>query len=297
MPSESVDMVLTSPPYWALRDYQTEPMIWGGNDLCSHHFRPERHATSGFCVICNAWRGELGLEPTFQLYLSHLCQIFDEVFRVLKKTGTCWVNLGDTYSQSGGGRGCGDSKHSTFPLGKKRYGGHKCADLPRKCLCLIPSRFAIEMTQSGWCLRNTIIWHKPNSMPSPVKDRFTVDFESLFFFTKNRSYDFRPQFEPSQHLKTAPKRGDGKKGRNKRCVWSINTKPDKQAHFAAFPPELCITPIKAGCPKNGIVLDPFFGTGTTGLVALKLGRKFIGIELNPKSIQIAKKRLEMRKGI
>ena len=187
--------------------------------------------------------------------------------------------------------------------------------LPFKTLILIPFRFAIEMVNRGWICRNVIIWYKPNVMPSSAKDRFTVDWEYLFFFTKSGKYWFEQQFEPSvvdydNRVKTAANKSkyfenkwDKKslaqkplsyftENRNKRCVWRITTKPYKEAHFATYPEALCEIPIKAGCPKDGIVLDMFFGAGTTGLVALKQNKKFIGIELNPKYIEIANKRLK-----
>ena len=156
-----------------------------------------------------------------------------------------------------------------------------------------------------------IIWHKPNCMPSSIKDRFTVDFEKLFFFTKSKKYHFEQQFEPHKtpvgkcRDKNVEKYKDypgqfssgsrtfyGKNGRNKRCVWTIPQKPFKEAHFAVYPPELIETPNKAGCPKNGIILDPFIGSGTTGLVALQNNRNFIGIELNPEYIKMAEKRIQ-----
>lgn len=283
-PDECVDMVITSPPYWALRDYGAE--------------------------------GQLGLESTFQEYINKLCDIFDEVKRVLKKSGSCWVNLGDAYSGSG-----------------KGVGGIKS-----KSLLQIPSRFAIEMCNRGWILRNEIIWHKPNAMPSSVNDRFTVDYEKLFFFVKSKKYYFKQQKEQmkTNHIcwKSIRKHSrmvslnitkQGSKGvlgqensglrkqdqigradytgfnkrylppkdlmRNKRSVWSINTKPFKEKHFATYPEELIITPIKACCPENGIVLDPFMGSGTTAVVARSLGLKYVGIELNPDYIKIAEKRL------
>jgi DNA modification methylase len=268
-PDESVDMVITSPPYWALRDYGAE--------------------------------GQLGLETTFQEYINKLCDIFDEVKRVLKKSGSCWVNLGDAYSGSG-----------------KGVGGIKS-----KSLLQIPSRFAIGMCNRGWILRNEIIWHKPNAMPQSVRDRFTVDYEKLFFFVKSKKYYFEQQKEPMITTDTNPPRGSkgvlGQENsglrkqdqigradytgfnkrylppkdlmRNKRSVWSINTKPFKEKHFATYPEELIITPIKACCPENGIVLDPFMGSGTTAVVARSLGLKYVGIELNPDYIKIADKRL------
>jgi DNA modification methylase len=273
-PNECVDMVITSPPYWALRDYGAE--------------------------------GQLGLESTFQEYINKLCDIFDEVKRVLKKSGSCWVTLGDAYSGSG-----------------KGVGGIKERTLPSKSLLQIPSRFAIEMCNRGWILRNEIIWHKPNAMPSSVNDRFTVDYEKLFFFVKSKKYYFEQQKEPMITTDTNPPRGSkgvlGQENsglrkqdqigradytgfnkrylppkdlmRNKRSVWSINTKPFKEAHFATYPEELIITPIKACCPENGIVLDPFMGSGTTAVVARGLGLKYVGIELNPDYIKIADKRL------
>lgn len=268
-PDECVDMVITSPPYWALRDYGAE--------------------------------GQLGLETTFQEYINKLCDIFDEVKRVLKKSGSCWVNLGDAYSGSG-----------------KGVGGIKS-----KSLLQIPSRFAIGMCNRGWILRNEIIWHKPNAMPQSVRDRFTVDYEKLFFFVKSKKYYFEQQKEPMITTDTNPPRGSkgvlGQENsglrkqdqigradytgfnkrylppkdlmRNKRSVWSINTKPFKEKHFATYPEELIITPIKACCPENGIVLDPFMGSGTTAVVARSLGLKYVGIELNPDYIKIADKRL------
>lgn len=365
LPNESIDCVMTSPPYWALRDYGVE--------------------------------GQLGLEPTFEQYINELCDIFDEVKRVLKKSGTCWVNLGDTYSGSSSysdkGRQGFEGKTANMkeyldPKLPARKRGREQVDMSNikdKCLCMIPERFAIEMCNRGWILRNKIIWHKPNCMPSSVKDRFTVDFEELFFFTKNKKYYFEQQLEPTitkdkiirdrdtTKLNNTP--GRTRMGgldrndydfKNKRAVWKITPRPFKEAHFAVYPEELCETPIKAGCPEfvcikcgcpkfpiyiaskeyeellksqrkteaytskrrgesmkvgnafgvkkvssspdykisfeptckcnasftEGIVLDPFFGAGTTGLVALKQNKKFIGIELNPEYIEIAKNRLK-----
>ncbi|MBC8236088.1 site-specific DNA-methyltransferase [bacterium] len=328
IPSQVIDMVVTSPPYWSLRDYGV--------------------------------KGQIGLEPAFGQYLDKLCRVFDEVKRVLKPAGSCWVNLGDTYSQSGG-----TGKHRTGRVGMNKSGGHRAKNLPPKCLCLIPSRFALEMCRRGWVLRNELIWWKPNCLPSSAKDRFTVDFEKLFFFTQGRKYYFQQQFEPHltkerrpnglrrqriYHSKSkfnhhpqayssprARTKGKGYKGehhfyhrlgRNKRTVWAINTKPFPDNHFAVFPEELVETPIKAGCPQfvctmcgiaaekvdankvtadnrsgdgkcncnsgfeAGIVLDPFMGAGTTALAAVKLGRRFIGIELKKEYIQIANNRIK-----
>lgn len=288
--SESIDMVITSPPYYSLRDYGV--------------------------------KGQIGLEPTFNEYINNLCNIFDEVKRVLKPKGSCWVNLGDSY----GGTGTGQEK-SMESKNKQTAGQYELAKVAReakakatkglfdKCLLQIPSRFAIEMTNRGWILRNEIIWHKPNCMPSSVKDRFTVDFEKLFFFTKSKKYYFEQQKEPikqesikrynagfndTKKRKSLRETGSANHeltkvppydGRNKRTVWEIRTKPLKEEHFAAFPEELVETPILATCPLNGIVLDIFMGSGTTGIVAKKLGINFIGIELNPKYVVMAEKRI------
>jgi site-specific DNA-methyltransferase (adenine-specific) len=273
---ESVDCVVTSPPYWALRDYGVE--------------------------------GQLGLEPTFQEYINKLCDIFDEVKRVLKKEGTCWVNMGDTYGGTGSGQK-DTGKHGYTPEAMATTKNKPQSKLQGKSLIQIPSRFAIEMTNRGWILRNEIIWHKPNCMPSSAKDRFTVDFEKVFFFVKNKKYWFEQQLEKLIYKPHKPnnKKADlsrldlledriwgNPQGRNKRCVWKVTTKPFKEAHFATYPEALIEPMIKAGCPENGVVLDPFFGAGTTAVVAQKLNRKWLGIELNPEYIEIAKKRLKQK---
>jgi DNA modification methylase len=277
LPDESVDCVITSPPYWALRDYGCE--------------------------------GQLGLEPTFQEYIDKLCNIFDEAKRVLKKEGTCWVNIGDTYMNNSSYSVAG---RQGFNNDKSGMIYKKDKDVLEKSLCQIPSRFAIEMTNRGWILRNEIIWHKPNCMPSSVEDRFTVDFEKVFFFVKSKKYYFEQilepyESEPSESDRNRNKAGEKyngtglfsegerdyycKGGRNKRTVWSITTKGFSEAHFATYPEALVEPMIKSGCPLGGIVLDPFSGSGTTGRVAIDNGREYIGIELNPEYIKIQEKRL------
>ncbi len=282
MNSESVDMVMTSPPYWGLRDY--------GED------------------------GQLGLEPTYQEYIDKLIAIFDEVKRVLKDSGSCWVNLGDTYSnnssvQEKGRQGFGNDK----------IGNRNNKQLQEKSLIGIPERFAIAMTDAGWIRRNTIIWHKPNCMPSSASDRFTVDFEYLYFFTKAPQYYFEQQFEPYENGADMIYREQLRKGksynlgyegykdqkgiyenlrfnnnsRNKRCVWQLTTAPNPEAHFATYPEKLCETPIKAGCPKGGVVMDIFAGSFTTLKVARELGCKGIGIELNEDYIKMGIKRMKL----
>lgn len=297
--SESVNCCMTSPPYWALRDYGVQ--------------------------------GQLGLEPTFNEYITRLCDIFDEVKRVLRTDGTLWVNIGDTYYGNPAGNTSGKSATGRMKLGyadqETRIAGTQNRAkglIIEKSLCNIPARFSIEMQNRGWILRNIIIWHKPNCMPSSIKDRFTVDFEYLYFFVKSKRYYFDQQYEPyskstindsrfnpgskehrsynwkadkvdETNLSIKVQRGGFKQGsaegRNKRCVWTVKLKPFKEAHFATYPESLCETPIKAGCPVGGVVLDPFFGAGTTGLVALKQNKKFIGIELNPEYVKIAEARI------
>lgn len=216
-PDESFNCSISSPPFWALRDYGISPSVWDGDKDCEHKWRKtvvKKGITGGkdnpfaeklkikgienyqetpdslsqFCSLCGAWRGCLGLEPTFELYIKHLCDIYDEVWRVLRKDGTCFVNLGDTYNNNpsnqqgkgiyGSGVGLREGARS---LGRQ----NRLQKLPTKSLCLIPQRFAIEMVNRNWILRNVIIWHKPNPMPSSATDRFTVDYEFVFFFTKS----------------------------------------------------------------------------------------------------------------
>ncbi len=256
LPGSSVQMAITSPPYWNLRDYHIA--------------------------------GQLGLERSYEEYLTRLCTVFDEVKRVLRPDGTCWVNLADSYS---GGGGTQKSPKVRYPkaqrLGELNPAVPRCG-IPRKSLCLIPFRFAAQMLRRGWLLRNVVIWHKPNVVPESVKDRFTLDFEYLFFFAKSPRYYFQQQFEPSTQplaRRARPTR------RNKRCVWAIPTKGFPGNHFAAYPEALLETPIAAGCPAGGVVLDPFLGSGTTAVVAEKLGRRWLGIELNPAYCDMAARRV------
>ncbi len=344
LPSESVNCVITSPPYWGLRDYGLEPVVWDGDSECEHewvdHVRKPQggrgskcanvgankndvanlrdHDTiTSFCSICGAWRGSLGLEPSFELYIEHLIQIFNEIKRVLRKDGTCWVNLGDSYSGSGkaGKNPDYQAKHTEFgkpSTHKSRFGmpTTNCS-MPAKSLCQIPSRFAIAMTDAGWILRNELIWYKRNCMPSSAKDRFTVDFEKIFFFTKSKKYWFEQQREGDNHYKTIAKVGQKRFGgntspgadtiredrvietfgRNKRCVWDITTKPFKGAHFAVFPRTLVEPMLSAGCPVGGWVVDPFAGVSTVGVVAEEQGKTFTGIEPNPDYCVMGEKRL------
>lgn len=282
MDSESINCIVTSPPYWGLRNYN--------NDL------------------------QLGMESTFEEYILKLCNIFDEIKRVLKNDGTCFVNLGDTYSGTGNKKDWKDPKYKDGRNGQVIAVNNKTS-VQNKSLCCIPDRFKIEMVTRGWICRNELIWHKKNAMPSSAKDRFTVDYEKVFFFVKSKKYYFDTQYEELQgnHKDRLRQKRTGNKTqkyssinnsthsggvgysengmRVKRCVWAINTKPLKDAHFASYPTELIEPMIKAGCPIGGVVLDPFIGSGTTALVSTSQNKKCIGIELNPEYIEIAKKRL------
>lgn len=351
LPDESIDCVVTSPPYWGLRDYgASTAAVWGGDPGCSHEFdipivRKRNNGTasavvgsnrqgvgsyvnhSSVCTRCGAWRGQLGMESNFNDYIDHLLEIFDEVRRVLTPGGTCWVNLGDGYGGSLPGVSyAAKSKGKTSILrgGVEHYAarGHQRGRWD-KCLLGIPERFMLGMLERGWTLRNKIVWHKPNRTPSSVKDRFTNGWEYLFFFAKSKHYSFdldavrephkrgTPQAERNyQRMMAGRARFGGKhalhgkkpafssghpKGKNPGDCWDIHTKPFRGAHFAVFPEKLIERPIKAGCPPGGVVLDLFMGSGTTAIVAKRLGRRFIGFELNPEYVAMANQRLKESK--
>ena len=270
-------------------------------------------------------KGQIGLEKTLNEYLDKILAITAECKRVLKKTGTMWWNHGDSY---GTGSGAGErnglqrTNRGTQNFEKWKKDGKSKVQGYEKCLLFQNYRLAIRMIdEQQWIARNVIIWHKPNAMPSSVKDRFSVDYEPVFFFTKSKKYFFEPQYEPFESNdydrarmakarevhggKWAEQSGGaiktqrafvagGKLGRNKRCVWRINTNAFSGTHFATFPAALIETPIRAGCPHDGIVLDIFMGSGTTAVVARSLGRKYIGIELNKSYIKLANDRLRQR---
>ena len=285
-PDGSVDCVVTSPPYWGLRDYGVGE--------------------------------QLGLEETPEEFVSNLVKVFSEVKRVLKSSGTVWLNLGDSYSQSGDlGIGGSDKQRSNNGSNLvKRYNNSK---LKPKNLVGIPWRVAFALQADGWYLRQDIIWHKPNPMPESVQDRCTKSHEYIFLLTKSPKYFYDPDAikeksvdkesysgrrkrvlnnkyqQTTGHLNTTGvPEGKTYEMRNKRSVWTITTKPYKEAHFATYPIELPTYCIKAGCPEGGIVLDPFFGSGTTGLAAQEQSRRWVGIELNPEYIEIAKRRLSQQ---
>lgn len=379
IPGESIQCLITSPPFWGLRDYQLEPVVWDGDPECQHLWdRSQRHphvsntrisgdhprncscascagtfkkslGAGQFCQLCGAWLGSLGLEPTPELYIDHLVQIFREVWRVLRKDGTLWVNIGDSYfGGNSTGRQPKDSKgveasrqtkntvkhcqhcgieFTGYPM--QRFCSDSCGGVdntPRevkfglkpKDLVLIPFRLALALQADGWWIRSDIIWHKPNVMPSSVKDRPTTDFEHVFLCSKSKRYYYdqdairEPYTEPMDRWggeklvakgKSDWDEGTGQssyrdrdmrpnpKGRNKRTVWTVNTQPFPQAHFAVFPEKLIEPMILAGSKPGDIVLDPFMGAGTTGVVAKKLDRRWIGIDASPEYCQMADKRI------
>ena len=282
----SVQTVITSPPYWGLRDY--------GND------------------------GQLGLESTPQEFVKNLCQVFDEVWRVMKDDGTLWLNLGDSYAGSGKGpAGNLGAKHNERHL-EHKHSAIVPDGLKPKDLVGIPWRVAFALQERGWYLRQDIIWAKPNVMPESVRDRCTKSHEYLFLLTKQPRYyyDHIAIKEPVaavslQRAKSGwktdrPSAKLGKEGidveemgirfvnpegRNKRDVWFIPTGSFKGAHFAVMPEKLVEPCILAGSKEGDTVLDPFTGSGTVAVVALRHQRNFVGIELSPEYAQIAEKRI------
>lgn len=341
-PDNSVDCCVTSSPYYQMRDYKIEPQIFGGDKSCNHEWSNEFitkqpygtergfEINSYLCTKCNAWKGQLGLEPTPELFVNHIVKIFTEVKRVLKADGTLWYNIGDCY-YGGGWKG---SKFQTNSKQGTNLGTDCCEvlkkDLPHeylktKDLVGIPWRIAFALQKNGWYLRSDIIWSKGSPMPESVTDRPTKSHEYIFLMSKSKKYYYdyksimeecidkesftgkrprKPHNISNYDLKNYKFAGsiqeDGmlKSGqiyekKNKRDVWFINTKPCKEAHFAVMPEELVENCILAGCPKGGIILDPFMGSGTVACVAKKYGRNYVGIELNPEYIEIANKRLSL----
>lgn len=275
------------------------------------------------CPICGAIREDhqIGLESSPQEFIDKLVSVFREVKRVLRDDGTLWVNIGDSYAGSGKGRN-GDGTASVDPNSKQATslgtinGNLKksnAGDAKAKDLIGIPWMLAFALRNDGWYLRQDIIWHKPNPMPESIKDRCTKSHEYIFLLSKMPNYYF--DYESIQEIAVTGEtvrdknaegyqadyaKGDrfskgehvyGKNGkRNKRDVWDVCVRPNHDAHFATFPEELIRPCILAGSRKGGIVLDPFFGSGTTGRVARQYGRNYIGIELNPEYVEIANRR-------
>lgn len=296
-PDKSIDCCVTSPPYYGLRDYGVS--------------------------------GQLGQERTPEAYIKNLVSVFREVRRVLRDDGTLWVNIGDSYA-GGSGRWGGmknlsylqstaPGSHSQIPHTKL----WKHPSIKAKDLIGIPWMLAFALRTDGYYLRQEIIWQKPNCQPESIKDRCTKSHEYIFMFSKRPKYYYNIDAirEPHTTLDDLERRvrngkaewktvkaaaggpyamnGTGKdrrknyhpSGRNKRSVWTVSLTKTKEAHFATYPEKLIEPCILAGCPAGGVVLDPFIGSGTTAAVALKEGRQYVGIELNPEYIGITEKRI------
>ena len=223
---------------------------------------------------------QIGAEPDLTAYVKSLVDVFREVRRVLTPDGTFWLNIGNTYSS--GGRKWRDVDDKNKGRGMS-YRPPTPEGLKKKDLIGVAWLLALECQRDGWYLRNDIIWYKPNCQPESVKDRLTVAHEYLFLFSKSERYYF-----DQDAIRQQTTNGDGLK--NRRTVWSINTEPCPEAHFAVFPRALVRPCIMAGSRPDDVILDPFYGAGTTGIVAKELGRRCIGIELNREYIDIAQKR-------
>jgi len=304
-PDDCIQTVVTSPPYWGLRDYGVDE--------------------------------QLGLEKTPEIYVEKMLQIFNEIKRILRTDGTLWLNLGDTYASGGnGGGGCYmDQREKAWSASynhrlKKKGWRPPPAGLKHKDLVGIPWRVAFALQGAGWYLRQDIIWAKTNCMPEAVRDRCTKSHKYIFLMTKKPKYycdmdsikerasEFtKPRGKGVNKKSVTPTYWDTEKGghgkykrnfikqnksfsgaikgivpfRNKRSVWKIPTAQCKETHFATFPQDLVKPCVLAGCPKDGIVLDPFSGSGTTAIVAKLLGRHFIGIDISAEYCEIARKRL------
>jgi len=248
---QSVQCVVTSPPYWGLRDYNID--------------------------------GQIGLEETLAQFINRLVEVFSRVRRVLKDDGILWLNIGDGYTSGNRAYRATDKKNPARAM-TVRPGTPE--GLKPKDLMGIPWKLAFALQQDGWYLRMDIIWNKPNATPESVKDRPTRAHEYLFMLTKSEKYFYDAMREPT---------ADGR-SRNRRSVWNVNTKSTPYAHFATFPTELIEPCILSSSRPGDFVLDPFFGSGTVGVVSKEQGREFVGIELNPEYVGIATKRLGLTGG-
>lgn len=244
LPENSVQCVVTSPPYWGLRDYNIAEQI--------------------------------GHEPSLPQFINKLRTVFAEVRRVLKADGVFWLNIGDGYTSGNRGWRAPDKKN---PARAMNVRPDTPEGLKPKDLIGIPWRLAFALQEDGWYLRADIIWNKPNAMPESVKDRPTRAHEYIFMFTKSERYFYQREAVLEEN------------GRNCRSVWNVHTQAFPGAHFATFPPKLIEPCIKASTRPGDFVLDPFFGTGTVGVVAEQLGRKYVGIELHPEYVALAAQRL------
>jgi DNA modification methylase len=285
LPDQFVQCCVTSPPYWGLRDYGVA--------------------------------GQLGLEKTPEAYVEKLVAVFREVKRVLRNDGTLWLNLGDSYYNYRPGAGqklvkqTVSNNNQDLPVICSRRANRQ-SGLKEKDIIGIPWRVAFALQADGWYLRQDIIWSKPNPMPESVTDRCTKAHEYIFLLTKSARYfynneaikeetttfDFTNRDRDLTRLNNTPGRTrmaglktNQYEMRNRRSVWTITTKSFKEAHFATFPPKIPEICIRAGSKVGDTILDSFMGAGTTGMVAKILNRNYIGVELNPKYIQMAENRI------
>jgi site-specific DNA-methyltransferase (cytosine-N4-specific) len=250
LPSNSVNCVITSPPYWGMRDYD--------------------------------YNGQIGLEKTLVEYIKKLIRVFDQVKRVLNDKGIFWLNIGDGHTSGNRRWRAADKKNHKRAMSIRPDNPE---GLKNKDLIGIPWRIAFALQEAGWYLRSDIIWHKPNAQPESVKDRPTKSHEYLFMFSKSEYYKY--------YYKDASESPNGEP-RNRRTVWTINTERlNRYSHLAPFPEDLIEPCINSSTKKGEYILDPFFGSGTVGLVAKKMKRNFIGIELYPEYSKIARKRLDL----
>jgi site-specific DNA-methyltransferase (cytosine-N4-specific) len=339
MPDKSVDCVVTSPPYYALRDYGEDvESIWGGEDSCEHEWDtvtkesqgghntednpPDVRANedtqntrlrgsggieSNYCNKCGAWKGQLGLEPNPQQFVDNITEISSYIYDILKDTGSFYLNLGDTFAGSGSGQK--SHKESTnSPIDTSGI------DIEQKCKMLIPHRVAISLIEDGWICRNDIVWKKTNPMPESVLDRRSTTFEYIFHFVKEKEYyyDLDSIRKPHKEIsKKRSKRGptninperDGQhnlnvenivheNGKNPGDLIETTTASYSNAHFATYPVDLIEPLIKSSCPEEGVVLDPFIGSGTTAIAAEKHNRDWIGIDLNKDYVDMSYDRID-----
>ncbi len=249
LPDASVQCVVTSPPYWGLRDYGIA--------------------------------GQIGLETTLAGFINALTGIFSEIRRVLKPDGILWLNIGDGYTSGNRGWRAPDKKNPNRAMSVRPDNPPGLKD---KDLIGVPWRLALALQADGWFLRSDVIWNKPNAMPESVKDRPTRSHEYIFMFTREEKYTYYPEavMEATEDGRT----------RNRRTVWNVNTSSSGSAHIASFPQELVEPCILSSTKPGEFVLDPFFGSGTVGLVCRRLGRQFVGIELNPDYVKEAVDLLE-----
>jgi site-specific DNA-methyltransferase (adenine-specific) len=248
LPSNSIQCVITSPPYWGLRDYNIN--------------------------------GQIGLEPSLHEFINHLVTIFNEIKRILCDDGTLWLNIGDGYTSGNRGFRASDKKN---PARAMTVRPNTPEGLKPKDLQGIPWRLAFALQDDGWYLRSDIIWNKPNAMPESVKDRPTRSHEYLFMLTKSEQYYYN--YEASREI------GLNGDYRNRRTVWNINTQSFQEAHFATFPSKLVEPCLLISSKPGDFVLDPFFGSGTVGVVCVQNERQYVGLEINPEYVEIAANRL------